>query len=103
MCHNQEHVALPLYIMRELWRTLYFFAILHGALVESMLMSLCFLQVFFLTDGGSHLYQDPRRNSLAAAIELCMSSECSGAVPNMHLLDFIHEAKSTCCGKCFAC
>ncbi|GAQ89335.1 hypothetical protein KFL_005120060 [Klebsormidium nitens] len=36
--------------------------------------------VFFLTDGGSDLYQDPRRNSLAAAIDLCTSNQLQGIV-----------------------
>jgi glycerophosphodiester phosphodiesterase len=31
--------------------------------------------VFMLTNGGEHTYSDPRRNSVEAAIDVCVKSE----------------------------
>jgi glycerophosphodiester phosphodiesterase len=36
--------------------------------------------VLFLTDGGSHLYTDPRRNSIEAAVEVCRAGDLQGIV-----------------------
>lgn len=37
-------------------------------------------QVFFLTNGGTEIYRDARRNSLDEAIKLCMASGLQGIV-----------------------
>ncbi|XP_024373071.1 glycerophosphodiester phosphodiesterase GDPD2 isoform X2 [Physcomitrium patens] len=36
--------------------------------------------VFFLTDGGTYTYQDPRKNSIEAAIEICREGNLQGIV-----------------------
>lgn len=38
------------------------------------------LQVFFLTNGGTEIYYDVRRNSLEEAIELCLEGGLEGIV-----------------------
>lgn len=37
-------------------------------------------QVYFLTDGGTQLYADPRRNSLEEAVRLCRAGGLQGIV-----------------------
>lgn len=37
-------------------------------------------QVFFLTNGGTEIYKDQRRNSLDEAIKLCLASGLQGIV-----------------------
>ena len=37
-------------------------------------------QVFFLTNGGSEIYSDVRRNSLDEAIKLCLAGGLQGIV-----------------------
>lgn len=38
------------------------------------------IQVFFLTNGGSEIYPDIRRNSLEEAIKLCLEGGLQGIV-----------------------
>lgn len=40
----------------------------------------CIDQIFFLTNGGSQIYKDVRRNSLEEAIKVCMSGGLQGIV-----------------------
>jgi hypothetical protein len=39
-----------------------------------------FNQVYFLTNGGTEIYTDVRRNSLEEAIKLCLGSGLQGIV-----------------------
>lgn len=38
------------------------------------------MQVFFLTNGGTEIYEDVRRNSLEEAIQLCLEGGLEGIV-----------------------
>lgn len=42
--------------------------------------------VFFLTDGGGHVFEDPRMNSVPAAIELSRSARLAGIVSEVQAL-----------------
>lgn len=57
-------------------------------------------QVFFLTNGGTEIYYDVRRNSLEEAINLCLDgglqgivSEIKGVLRNPGAVPKIKEAK----------
>lgn len=57
-------------------------------------------QVFFLTDGGTEIYYDERRNSLEEAIKLCLEgglegivSEARGVFRNPGAVNKIKESK----------
>lgn len=39
-----------------------------------------YTQVFFLSNGGTEIYRDPRRNSLDEAIKLCLENGLQGVV-----------------------
>jgi glycerophosphoryl diester phosphodiesterase len=58
------------------------------------------LQVFFLTNGGTEMYHDTRRNSLEEAIKVCLEgglqgivSEVKGVFRNPALVNKIKESK----------
>jgi hypothetical protein len=46
----------------------------------------CYEQVFFLTNGGTQVYADPRRNSLEEAIKLCVAGGLQGIVSEVRAI-----------------
>lgn len=45
-----------------------------------MVVNVCCVQVFFLTNGGNEIYGDVRRNSLEEALKLCLEGDLQGIV-----------------------
>lgn len=56
------------------------FSSFHPDAASLMRMLQNIYPVFFLTDGGSHIYRDVRRNSLDEALRLCMENRLQGIV-----------------------
>lgn len=44
------------------------------------------MQVFFLTNGGSEIYMDVRRNSLDEAFKLCLAGGLQGIVSEVRAI-----------------
>lgn len=57
-----------------------YFSSFHPDAVQILRQKMSVYPVFFLTDGGSHLYKDPRRNSIEAAIQVCRNGNLQGIV-----------------------
>ncbi|KAG0580716.1 hypothetical protein KC19_4G193800 [Ceratodon purpureus] len=57
-----------------------YFSSFHPDAVQIIRKKMSKYPVFFLTDGGSHMYTDPRRNSIEAAIEVCREGNLQGIV-----------------------
>eukprot|EP00249_Psilotum_nudum_P005261 c18713_g1_i2 orf=613-990(+) len=55
--------------------------------------------VFFLTDGGTIAYSDPRRNSIEAAIEVCKTAGLQGIVSKVEAIlqapEMVNQIKRT--------
>lgn len=45
-----------------------------------MLILIILFQVFFLTNGGTEIYYDERRNSLEEAMKVCLEGDLQGIV-----------------------
>ncbi|KAJ7563835.1 hypothetical protein O6H91_03G127700 [Diphasiastrum complanatum] len=77
-----------------------FFSSFHPDAVGLLQKSQSKYPVFFLTDGGTHLYADERRNSIEAAMEVCnksglqgIVSEVKGVLQNPNLVAQIKKAE----------
>lgn len=57
-----------------------YFSTFHPDAAQMIRKKMPLYPVFFLTDGGSHVYNDPRRNSIQAAIEVCREGNLQGIV-----------------------
>jgi len=57
-----------------------YFSSFHPDAVQILRQKFPVYPVFFLTDGGNHLYKDERRNSIEAAIEVCRKGNLQGIV-----------------------
>ncbi|XP_002988800.2 glycerophosphodiester phosphodiesterase GDPD1, chloroplastic [Selaginella moellendorffii] len=57
-----------------------YFSSFHPDAVDLLRKKQSRYPVFFLTDGGVQLYNDPRRNSIEAAIQVCKTSNLQGIV-----------------------
>uniref|UniRef100_A0A7I4DBF1 glycerophosphodiester phosphodiesterase n=1 Tax=Physcomitrium patens TaxID=3218 RepID=A0A7I4DBF1_PHYPA len=57
-----------------------YFSSFHPDAVQILRKKMSLYPVFFLTNGGSQTYNDPRRNSIEAAIEVCREGNLQGIV-----------------------
>lgn len=57
-----------------------YFSSFHPDAVQIIRKKMSLYPVFFLTDGGTYLYTDPRRNSIEAAIKVCREGNLQGIV-----------------------
>lgn len=57
-----------------------YFSSFHPDAVHVLRQKMAVYPVFFLTNGGGHVYPDPRRNSIAAAVQVCRQGNLQGIV-----------------------
>lgn len=63
-----------------------YFSSFHPDAVQILRREQSAYPVFFLTDGGVKLYVDPRRNSIDAAIEVCLQGALQGIVSEVNAI-----------------
>jgi glycerophosphodiester phosphodiesterase len=57
-----------------------YFSSFHPDAVQVLRKKMAVYPVFFLTNGGGQVYPDPRRNSIAAAVQVCLQGNLQGIV-----------------------
>lgn len=65
------------------------FRTMNSEMTEPTLLPNCVVtrdQVFFLTNGGTQVYADPRRNSLEEAVKVCVAGGLQGIVSEVRAI-----------------
>lgn len=69
-----------------------YFSSFHPDAVQTLRKKMSVYPVFFLTNGGGQIYNDARRNSIEAAVEVCRQGKLQGVVSEVKAV--LHDPAS---------